>query len=88
MINLIHNNFKLEWNNKWYLCVPILTAIKNSGNFTKLYKVEVIKSDSDWIVSPTEKRASSTEQTLLGIPEQCFKEVYRTTNGARGCSLH
>lgn len=44
-------------------------------------------SFSDDLPAPTEKRASSTEQTL-GIPEQCFKAVDRTTDGARGCSLH
>lgn len=45
-------------------------------------------SFADDLPAPTEKRASSTEQTVLGIPEQCFKAVDRTTNGARGCSLH
>lgn len=45
-------------------------------------------SFADDLPAPTENRASSTEQTLLGIPEQCFKAVDRTTTGARGCSLH
>lgn len=45
-------------------------------------------SFADDLPAPTEKRASSTEQTLLGIPEQCFKAVDRSTNGATGCSLH
>lgn len=45
-------------------------------------------SFADDLPAPTEKRVSSTEQTLLGIPEQCFKEVDRSTHGARGCSLH
>lgn len=45
-------------------------------------------SFADDLPAPTEKRASCTEQTVLGIPEQCFKAVDRTTNGARGCSLH
>lgn len=45
-------------------------------------------SFADDLPAPTEKRVSSTEQTLLGIPEQCFKEVDRSTNGARGCSQH
>lgn len=45
-------------------------------------------SFADDLPAPTEKRASSTEQTLLGIPEQCFKEVDRSTNGATGSSLH
>lgn len=45
-------------------------------------------SFADDLPAPTEKRASSTAQTLLGIPEQCFKEVDRSTNGATGSSLH